>query len=124
MDFPLGVAGVLSMLGPAGSAPSPPINLAADFGGGGLSCALGILAALVSRGLTGAGQVAARSLLYVMLLPASQNFVLVFSVDIKENKFGDLVTSNNENSFATVSLRSARRWQSSLLLSVMSGCYN
>jgi len=53
----LSVAGVLWHLGPAGHAPVPPINLLADFGGGGSLVVMGILAALVERGGSGAGQV-------------------------------------------------------------------
>ena len=50
-------AGVLSKLGRAGDPPTPPINLLADFAGGGLTCALGVLAALVDKSRTGRGQV-------------------------------------------------------------------
>jgi alpha-methylacyl-CoA racemase len=53
----LSVAGVLWHLGPEGHAPVPPINLLADFGGGGALVVTGILAALVERGRSGAGQV-------------------------------------------------------------------
>jgi len=37
--------------------PGFPINLLADFAGGGMSCALGIILALLDRGRTGKGQV-------------------------------------------------------------------
>jgi alpha-methylacyl-CoA racemase len=53
----LSVAGVLWHLGPEGHAPVPPINLLADFGGGGSLVVMGILAALVERGRSGLGQV-------------------------------------------------------------------
>jgi len=53
----LSIAGVLWHLGPAGHAPVPPINLLADFGGGGSLVVLGILAALVERATSGLGQV-------------------------------------------------------------------
>jgi alpha-methylacyl-CoA racemase len=53
----LSVAGVLWHLGPEGHAPVPPINLLADFGGGGSLVVMGILAALVERGRSGEGQV-------------------------------------------------------------------
>ena len=56
--------------------PTFPTNLLADFAGGGLMCALGILFALVERGKSGRGQVVevdmVRSLLnmtYVFLIP-------------------------------------------------------
>jgi alpha-methylacyl-CoA racemase len=53
----ISIAGVLWHLGPVGHAPVPPINLLADFGGGGSLVVLGILAALVERGRSGHGQV-------------------------------------------------------------------
>ncbi|MCJ1447349.1 MAG: hypothetical protein MMC23_007860 [Stictis urceolatum] len=53
----LAVSGVLSLLGRKGDAPYPPANLLADFAGGGLMCAFGILLALMSRSNTGKGQV-------------------------------------------------------------------
>jgi alpha-methylacyl-CoA racemase len=53
----LSIAGVLWHLGPEGHAPVPPINLLADFGGGGSLVVMGILAALVERATSGAGQV-------------------------------------------------------------------
>jgi alpha-methylacyl-CoA racemase len=53
----LSVAGVLWHLGPVGHAPVPPINLLADFGGGGSLVVTGILAALLERGRSGEGQV-------------------------------------------------------------------
>ena len=53
----LSVAGVLWHLGPEGHAPVPPINLLADFGGGGALVVQGILAALVERATSGEGQV-------------------------------------------------------------------
>jgi alpha-methylacyl-CoA racemase len=53
----ISVAGVLFHLGPAGHAPVPPINLLADFGGGGMLVVQGILAALVERATSGEGQV-------------------------------------------------------------------
>ena len=45
--------GVLSMIGRRGQPPTPPLNLVADTGGGGLVLAFGILAALLSRERTG-----------------------------------------------------------------------
>ncbi|XP_063843808.1 alpha-methylacyl-CoA racemase-like isoform X5 [Scylla paramamosain] len=49
--------GLLSMLGRKGAPPTPPINLLADFAGGGLMCALGISLALLERSKSGKGQV-------------------------------------------------------------------
>lgn len=53
----LAVSGVLSQLGRADGPPYAPANILADFAGGGLMCAFGILAALMSRTRTGKGQV-------------------------------------------------------------------
>jgi alpha-methylacyl-CoA racemase len=49
--------GVLGMIGRSGQPPTPPLNLVGDLGGGGLILAFGILAALVERATSGAGQV-------------------------------------------------------------------
>jgi alpha-methylacyl-CoA racemase len=53
----IGLAGPLAHIGRAGQPPTPPINLLADFGGGGLLLALGVCAALVERAASGRGQV-------------------------------------------------------------------
>lgn len=53
----LALAGVLAHVGRADQPPTPPLNLVADFGGGGMLLALGVLAALVERATSGAGQV-------------------------------------------------------------------
>ena len=53
----LAVSGVLAQLGGAGAPPYFPSNILADFAGGGLMCAFGILLALFSRNSTGKGQV-------------------------------------------------------------------
>uniref|UniRef100_A0A1B6IRN8 Alpha-methylacyl-CoA racemase n=1 Tax=Homalodisca liturata TaxID=320908 RepID=A0A1B6IRN8_9HEMI len=51
------MSGLLSLLGEEGRQPTPPGNFAADFGGGGLMCALGIVLALLERHTSGTGQV-------------------------------------------------------------------
>jgi alpha-methylacyl-CoA racemase len=53
----LAANGVLSLIGRRGQPPTPPLNLVADIGGGGLMLAFGILAALLSRDRSGTGQV-------------------------------------------------------------------
>jgi alpha-methylacyl-CoA racemase len=45
------------MIGRKDQPPTPPLNLVADIGGGGLVLAFGLLAALVERGRSGQGQV-------------------------------------------------------------------
>ncbi|XP_065334350.1 alpha-methylacyl-CoA racemase [Cloeon dipterum] len=51
------ISGVLSMLGRDNSPPTPPVNVLADFAGGGLMCAFGIVMALLERSKSGRGQV-------------------------------------------------------------------
>jgi alpha-methylacyl-CoA racemase len=53
----LALSGMLHAIGPAGGAPVPPLNLVADYGGGALYLAFGVLAALVERQRSGRGQV-------------------------------------------------------------------
>ncbi|XP_062334256.1 alpha-methylacyl-CoA racemase [Osmerus eperlanus] len=53
----LAMSGLLSMLGRRGEKPYAPLNLVADFAGGGLTCALGVLMALLERSQSGRGQV-------------------------------------------------------------------
>jgi alpha-methylacyl-CoA racemase len=51
------VAGALAHIGRAGQPPTPPLNLVADFGGGGMLLALGVVSAVLSSQRTGQGQV-------------------------------------------------------------------
>lgn len=53
----LALSGVLAHVGRADQPPTPPLNLVADFGGGGMLLAAGIMAALVERSTSGLGQV-------------------------------------------------------------------
>jgi len=53
----LAIAGALEPLGRADAPPTPPINVLADFAGGGMLLAYGIVAALLARERTGEGQV-------------------------------------------------------------------
>lgn len=53
----LALAGGLHPIGKKGEAPVIPINMVADFGGGGMLLAMGVLAALVERSASGSGQV-------------------------------------------------------------------
>ena len=52
----IALAGVLSQIGNGSDPPLPPLNLVADFGGGGLMAAFGILCALFERERSGRGQ--------------------------------------------------------------------
>jgi alpha-methylacyl-CoA racemase len=51
------LAGALEPLRRAGQPPAPPLNLLGDYGGGGMLLAVGVLAALVERAVSGLGQV-------------------------------------------------------------------
>lgn len=53
----LALAGALGAIGPKGGKPVPPLNLAADYGGGTMFLIMGVLAALLERGRSGKGQV-------------------------------------------------------------------
>lgn len=53
----ISIGGALGAMGYADRPPAPPLNLVGDFGGGALYLITGILAALVERGTSGAGQV-------------------------------------------------------------------
>ena len=51
----LATSGILSRLGRKNEPPIAPINLLADFAGGGMTCAMGIMAALLERNDSGKG---------------------------------------------------------------------
>ena len=51
------LSGTLAMIGRAGEAPVPPLNLVGDFGGGGLLLAFGIVCGILEASRSGTGQV-------------------------------------------------------------------
>ncbi|MDJ0613822.1 MAG: CaiB/BaiF CoA-transferase family protein [Rhizobiaceae bacterium] len=53
----LAVTGALHAIGKKGEPPIPPLNLAADYGGGSMFLVMGILSAIIERGISGKGQV-------------------------------------------------------------------
>jgi alpha-methylacyl-CoA racemase len=53
----LALTGALHAMGEAGRPPVPPLNLVADYGGGTMFLLLGILSAVIERGVSGKGQV-------------------------------------------------------------------
>ncbi|HEX8094925.1 CaiB/BaiF CoA transferase family protein [Jatrophihabitans sp.] len=53
----LAVSGLLHGIGPAAGPPTPPANYVGDFGGGAMSLAVGLLAAVLNARSTGTGQV-------------------------------------------------------------------
>ncbi|KAF5327846.1 hypothetical protein D9619_004961 [Psilocybe cf. subviscida] len=74
----IALSGAMAML-PGEGKPTFPLNLLADFGGGGVICALGILLALVERGRTGKGQVVNADMVsgtrYIASFPLIQSFI-------------------------------------------------
>ena len=72
----LALSGVLHSLGPADGPPLPPHNLVADYGGGGMLLAVGVLAALVERSRSGSGQVVDAAMVDGAALLMSLMFVL------------------------------------------------
>ena len=64
----IALSGVLSLFGPANDAPVFPANLVADFAGGSLFCAIGILIALLERQKSGNGQVVDASMVHSIYL--------------------------------------------------------
>ena len=54
--------GVLHAIGRAGQAPTPPLALVGDFGGGAMFLAMGVLAALLHSRASGEGQVVAAAI--------------------------------------------------------------
>ena len=73
----IGLAGVLSLIGPSGGRPVPPLNIVGDFAGGGLLAAFGIVCALVERGRSGAGQVVDAAMIDGSALLATMFYDLV-----------------------------------------------
>lgn len=53
----IAVAGLLGHIGRVGERPVPPLNIAGDFGGGGMLLAFGMVAGILSARATGIGQV-------------------------------------------------------------------
>lgn len=72
----VGLSGALEAIGRAGERPVPPMNLVADYGGGGLLLAMGILAALFERTSSGKGQVVDASMVEGSALLATSLFGL------------------------------------------------
>jgi crotonobetainyl-CoA:carnitine CoA-transferase CaiB-like acyl-CoA transferase len=52
----ISIAGALNLIGDMNGKPVIPLNLLADFGGGGMNAVIGILSALIAREKTGRGQ--------------------------------------------------------------------
>ena len=68
----IATAGALSLLGRKGQMPTIPLNLLADYAGGGMHAAIGVLAALVARQQTGRGQYVDAAMLDGVMLVIAQ----------------------------------------------------
>jgi len=75
----IATAGILSILGRAGQLPTIPHNLIADYAGGGMHAAIGILAALVARTQTGRGQYVDISMMDGSMALMAQSFASFFA---------------------------------------------
>jgi len=84
----IALAGVLGAIGRRGQPPVPPLNLLADFAGGGLFCAFGILCALRSRDRSGAGQVVDAA-----MVDGAMSLMTVFAKTIHEGTWGEYGTN-------------------------------
>ncbi len=71
-------AGVLSIMGTAGQRPTIPHNLIADYAGGGMHAAMGIMAALIARGQNGRGQYVDIAMMDGAMLVMAQAFAAHF----------------------------------------------
>lgn len=71
----LAIGGALGTFGPAGSPPVPPLNLVADFAGGGLLSAFGIVSALYDKIRTGKGRYIDSAMVDGVLSMMGMNFV-------------------------------------------------
>jgi crotonobetainyl-CoA:carnitine CoA-transferase CaiB-like acyl-CoA transferase len=75
----IATAGVLSLFGRPGQPPTIPHNLIADYAGGGMNGAIGVLAALVARNQTGRGQYIDISMMDGSLALLAQAFSTFFA---------------------------------------------
>ncbi len=71
-------AGTLSILGTQGQRPTIPHNLIADYAGGGMHAALGVMAALIARAQTGRGQYVDIAMMDGAMLVMAQAFAAHF----------------------------------------------
>jgi len=84
----IAIAGVLGAIGRKGLPPVPPLNLLADFAGGGLSCAFGILCALRERDRSDRGQVVDAA-----MIDGAMNLMTVFAKTFHDGTWGELGTN-------------------------------
>src|SRR5216684_3152492 len=75
----IGTAGVLSLFGRPGQPPTIPHNIIADYAGGGMHGAIGVLAAIVARQQTGRGQYVDISMMDGSVALLAQSFSTFFA---------------------------------------------
>lgn len=87
----IALSGVLGLIGRSGEAPLPPLNLVADFGGGGMLLALGVAAALFEVARGGIGQVLDVSMVDGSALLSTMIWSLMASGDWSESRGRNLL---------------------------------
>lgn len=66
------------MIGRHGDKPIPPLNILADFAGGGLMCTLGIMMALFERNKSGKGQLIDASMVILIMITFHEFLIRIF----------------------------------------------
>jgi alpha-methylacyl-CoA racemase len=87
----LAYSGVLHAIGPKDGRPMPPLNLAADYGGGSMFLVTGVLAALFERVTSGKGQVVDAAMVDGASLLASRFFAALSAGQWRDERGANLL---------------------------------
>jgi alpha-methylacyl-CoA racemase len=87
----LAYSGVLHAIGPKDGRPMPPLNLAADYGGGSMFLVTGVLAALFARATSGKGQVVDAAMVDGVSLLASRFFAALSAGQWRDERGANLL---------------------------------